>query len=280
MSEESSTQEANAGIQEPENAAKDGLLNEQPPNGVQTEWPPKGFEDNPNVNRYKNIDDAAKALDEKEKYIRNSFRIPGEDAGEEEWNKVFERFRPDKPEDYSVSLVAPGPDGKDVPFDLPEQQLNTYQNLAHKWGISQNQFSGFMQDLLNSELEMAESSKVEGKDELKKEWGPKYAQNAALVDKIYKGLDEETKQALNKMTVYEQSKFLLQIAKTGLEDEIPHDEGKGTSAESLNGIQNKIAEKNKQLATASPMEKIAIRKELNELYIQKQMVGQRKGQRK
>ncbi|NIR47105.1 hypothetical protein GWO43_01265 [candidate division KSB1 bacterium] len=272
MAEEQATQEqdVNAGLETP-------AQQEQP---ASPNWPPKGFENNPVATRYKTIDEAAKALEEKENFIQQSVRIPGQDAKPEDWEKFYSKLRPEKPEDYELSLKVPNEKGEEIDFQPNEQQqkvIEQYRKLAHKHGISKQQFNGFLQDQLNEEMQQAKEQEQFDKKLLEQNWGSDYHRNVALSNQAFKSMSEGAQQALSKLSLKDRYEILHSVGVMNLEDEAIHD---GKSSEQTKGnleaLEKQLEEKQREHLKAPTHQKKAVYSEILKI---KEQIFNLKGQK-
>jgi hypothetical protein len=149
----------------------------------------------------KAADDPEKALQEIQNaasYMGNALRIPGEDASEEDRVAFYEKLqekvpglmpkpsddnleelykflRPESPDQYSFDA----PEGREVPEDF-----EAFSKIAHKHGLSKDQFKGILNDLLGPQWEQQDQLSAEQTEAMKalgKEWGAAYEQNLTTV---------------------------------------------------------------------------------------------------
>lgn len=163
---------------------------------------PEPFREAPFIAKAENADAALAAIKNAAQYMGNSIRIPGPDAGKEDWekfnntlmakvpnlmrkpdredpdamNQVFQSLgRPDEANGYDLGL---GEDDE-IPADL-----EAIQAIAHKYGLTQSQFKGVFSEILgnareNNEIMNAEIQ--EQQDILMDKWGRAFDKNYAIV---------------------------------------------------------------------------------------------------
>ena len=160
---------------------------------------PEGLSDAPFFKKATSLDDAVSALGAAAAHMGNSIRIPGEDASDEArsefYSKILEKApdlmpkpsednmdafyraagRPNEASDYQYEA----PEGREVPSDFA-----AFSEVAHKYGLSQDQFSGILGEVLGAQWNdldsMQETHLTEMKD-LKSEWGMAYDDNMSAV---------------------------------------------------------------------------------------------------
>lgn len=149
----------------------------------------------------KAADDPDKALQEIQNaasYMGNALRIPGEDASEEDraafYSKLQEKvpglmpkptdeniqelydyLRPKSPDEYKFEA----PEGREIPSDF-----EAFSKVAHKHGLSKQQFEGLLKDILEPQWEQQDSlaaDQAQAMKELGKDWGAAYDQNMSMV---------------------------------------------------------------------------------------------------
>lgn len=175
-----------------------------------TDWRsslPEELRDAPFFKEAAGPNDALKQIQNAASYMGNSLRIPGENAGEDDWKafnqKLVEKVpglmpkpgqenmeevyaalgRPDKPEGY----VYEPPEDVDLPTDY-----EAFAKVAHKHGLSQAQFKGLLDDVVGQSREQVEIAQAEHNQEMKdlnNEWGMAYDKNVSAVKNFLKLTD-------------------------------------------------------------------------------------------
>lgn len=138
----------------------------------------------------------AKNYVETKAMVGGSFRVPGEDAGAEDWDKFHSRLmtsvpslmfkpladdaeglekvydqmgRPAKADEYKIPEV----DDKGLKLDM--SLATDFKGIAHKYGLNQKQFNGIVEDLTGASIVKAEEARSVVDADVKKlldEWGP------------------------------------------------------------------------------------------------------------
>lgn len=155
----------------------------------------------------KDVESLAKNWADQRSYIGNSIRVPSAEAGQEDWNKFYEKLqkqapnlipRPDKdkPETIAAVLAALGrpdqPDGYEPPqvpegVQFPEERAAAFKQIAHKHGLTKEQFQGVLGEVLGMDAaaHTEQSQKVEAdRAALKAEWGAAYDDRKNQVVKL------------------------------------------------------------------------------------------------
>lgn len=142
--------------------------------------------------------------------VGNSFRVPGEGAGKEDWDKftknlmdkvpnlmykpdasdkealetIYDQMgRPEKPEEYEV------PEIDDQGLTLNMDMADPFKQIAHKYGLNKQQYQGVIKDLtevsINAALESRSNVDADVKS-LVDEWGMAYERNKSAAIAIAK----------------------------------------------------------------------------------------------
>lgn len=142
----------------------------------------------------KDVNGLLKNWADQRSYIGNSIRVPSAEAGQEDWNKFYEKLqkqapdlipRPnkDKPETIQAVLAALGrPEdvsGYEIPpapedFPVDNDRLEALRKLAHENGLTKDQFKGVLSKVLEMDAAAYQQTKQAQQaelDSLKKEWG-------------------------------------------------------------------------------------------------------------
>lgn len=134
--------------------------------------------------------------------VGSSIRIPGKDAGEEDWTAFNTRLRERVPslinkpdlEDANARaefFQALGTPEKEDGYTLPEiegvknEGYKGFTSLAHKHNLTQEQFTGLVTDLFalqGTDTEQAKAEREADIASLQKEWGFAYDRNNKIVE--------------------------------------------------------------------------------------------------
>jgi len=160
---------------------------------------PEGFGEASFIKGADSAEAALTAINNAAAHMGNSIRIPGEDASDDARNefygKILEKapnLMPKPSEDsmdaFYASIGRPqdatgyayeAPEGRDVPTDF-----EAFSQVAHKHGLSQEQFKGVLGDLLEGQWSqmdgMTETHNGEMQD-LRGKWGMAYDDNMSAV---------------------------------------------------------------------------------------------------
>lgn len=170
----------------------------EPQGGAPADWReglPEELRGDPSLQDFKDVGGLAKSYLATKQQVGNSLRVPGEDATPEATQEFY-----DKVVRLSAGKVMPAPDltneeamgslytamgrpdeasGYEMPEvegapELAAERVGFLKGLAHKYGMSQRNFSGFMQEALQADadsLAAQATARQEGLAELKGEWG-------------------------------------------------------------------------------------------------------------
>jgi len=124
-------------------------------------------------NGVKSIADAITAAREAQSLIGKSVQLPGDDAKDEDWTKVFARLgRPETPDGYEI----PRPDA--LPEDAFQADAKALKEIAHKAGLTPRQVKavgefifGAAATNLQAQAEQTRAAAVAATTELEKEFG-------------------------------------------------------------------------------------------------------------
>lgn len=134
--------------------------------------------ENDTLKRFKSLNELAKSHNNLRRTVgADTIRVPGKNAGDEEWAEVYQALgRPDAPDQYHL----------DKPEDVPdeffdESRVEKAKEVYHKLGLSQKQAEALLAFDLEYEKEVdATMAKAEQQQHeeagqaLKKEWGAQY----------------------------------------------------------------------------------------------------------
>lgn len=169
--------------------------NQQPEQGQPSQdWRsqiPAELRDAPQLKDVKDLGSLAKQFVDQQRFLGNSIRIPGEDAGPEsrqEFIAKLQKHAPDlirRPDPSDEAAMAEFWEQAGVPRDanaydveegitLPEERLTNIKALARKYGLTKDKFRQFVKDTVAQEtaaMEQAQQSQQEDFKQLASEWG-------------------------------------------------------------------------------------------------------------
>jgi hypothetical protein len=134
----------------------------------------------------KDLGDILRRHVELDKYNAGAIKLPGEKETPEERSKKLGEIwgklgRPVEASGYKAEMQLP--EG----VQLSEQHLSSFQQVAHKAGMTQGQyeavmgfFAQYVSDGMSGAGRAAKESLAAGQEALRKEWGPNYDKNVAL----------------------------------------------------------------------------------------------------
>ena len=171
-------------------------------------WVPEDFREDfkndENLNKYTSQEDFIKAMLEDRRANGEAIKLPGAEATEEEWSKVYDKLgRPANPEGYELSKALP--EG----LELNEGMYNEFIQNSYSAGLSKKQatklydwYNAKCAELNKNVTAQIEASYKKSVDDavaaLKKEWGTDYQKNLdSAVAMANKFLSPATKQYLN-----------------------------------------------------------------------------------
>jgi hypothetical protein len=180
--------------------AEENLLGgEETQDTAETPWYeslPEELKNEPTVQKYKTVEEAAKGLVNAVKMIgRDKVVVPKQDADPSEWESFFDAVgRPKTPDEYKVEL-----ENADGDF------LKSFKDAAHRSGLNQQQVDGLLsfwnQATERAVEKMQTSRQVEveqGVEALKKDWGTAFDREVAVAKRAVRSLcDEEQRELLN-----------------------------------------------------------------------------------
>jgi hypothetical protein len=157
---------------------------------------PAEIKSHPVFEKYKEPNEAFKALVEAQKFLGvEKMPVPKDANDKETYDLIFNRLgRPKSAEDYVL------PTDLQIPKELPvdEAMLTDFKKVAHAHGILPQQFSGLYKWYMTSMAEQFNKynqRQIEGTKEaetnLRKKWGAAYPQNIALAKKVFQGFADE-----------------------------------------------------------------------------------------
>lgn len=131
--------------------------------------------------RYKEPQQFAKSVLELRKSHDSRIPVPGPNAKEDDWNKVYDRLgRPKEPAAYEFRHLQDAPELDDSEKEAREN----FRGVAHRLGLTQRQVDGLTQWNDSFRKTSIEAYSVQAKQtvqkattELKREWGPDFDKN-------------------------------------------------------------------------------------------------------
>lgn len=172
----------------------------------------------------KDINGLVKNWADQRSYIGNSIRVPSAEAGQEDWNKFYDKLqkhapnlipRPDKdkPETIQAVLAALGrpeePTGYEVPqapedFPIDNDRIEALRKLAHENGLTRDQFKGVLSQVLEMDAAAYRQQKQAQEadiNSLKQEWGSAF--------------DERNQRAAKMLELTQAPQGIIEMAKQG-----------------------------------------------------------------
>ena len=162
------------------------------------------FRNDTGLSKYTSQDAFIKAVIEDRKANGEAIKLPGEEASEEDWAKVYNKLgRPETPDGYELSKTLP--EG----LDFNEELYNGFLENIHTAGLSKKQahklYDWYNQECLKINKNISAQIEAQYKKSvddavavLKKEWGTDYQKNLdSAVAMANKFLSPATKQYLN-----------------------------------------------------------------------------------
>ena len=161
------------------------------------------------VKNAKTAEDFYTWVGEARSHIGQSIRIPGEDAGTEQWaafnDKLVKKVphlipKPDmeNAEAMTAHYRALGMPEKPEEYTMPEVEnadmasAEPFRGIAHKHGLTQAQFKGVVADFTNAQIASAQAAidaNQEGHKALQTEWGADYNRRMSLATAVAKLTD-------------------------------------------------------------------------------------------
>lgn len=144
-------------------------------------------------NGIKDVPGLVKKAVETEKLIGTSIRLPGEDAKQEDWDKVWSRLgKPDKADGYELAPPATMPEG--LPYN--QQFADWFKGAAHKASLPKAMAKSLHDDFVAMSVEATKAEVAARVDaantDLAKLWGPKDSEqhkaNAEYADRGIRAL--------------------------------------------------------------------------------------------
>lgn len=164
---------------------------------------PEDIRDDKALADYKDVAGMAKSLIESQRMIGRSVRVPGEDAGDEDWNKFYKGLeekapglmrKPDLTDDAAVgqilSSIGKPENAKDYElttdldgFEVGIERIDALKTMALEANLTKAQFNKMAGSILLGDKQQFEQSTTNVNDSrtaLMKEWGQAFDDRNAL----------------------------------------------------------------------------------------------------
>lgn len=236
---------------------------------------PDDLKNEPALQNFEDVGALAKSFVEAKRYQGQSIKIPGEDAGDEDWtafnSKIIEKvpgvmlkpnfddsassdafFRsigmPEKIDGYTIPEIKGLPEG----YTVNQTVIDAIRAMSHEAKLTNKQFSTMVTKIVaNDAKKFTQDNEGVQKNntDLRAKWGAAYDQNIKAVKSVLVQLDAPAnviENVKNGKTSVEDMEWMLSIYKSiGKEDPGPNDEGQGfTGVMSPNEAKDAIAEIN------------------------------------
>ena len=205
------------------------------------------FRNDPNINKFTEIDALAKSYINATKMIgQDKVAVPNKNSTEDQWNEFYDKTgRPESADKYSLDVKS-----DIVPLD--NGAVKQFAENAHKLGLSNKQAQGVLEFYKNSMEGTAQQSKVDtetaqvqAEQELRQEWGREFENNVKKAGALAKAninsdiLDLELKSGIRVGDHPELIKGFAKIASMMSEDKIVSPES--DSASKITDIESEIS---------------------------------------
>lgn len=148
-----------------------------------------------------------KQMGDMRSHLGNSIRIPSKEAGEEDWKtfnaKLVERVptlipkpNPEDKEGMAALLRAMGHPEEASKYELPEapegtnmSEAESFRAIAHKYGLTNEQFKGIVSEVMQGNLARAEEDgkqHAQAMQTLRTDWGLKFDANMSKIKNLIK----------------------------------------------------------------------------------------------
>lgn len=182
----------------------------EPP--ASTDWRsslPDDLKASESLKSVKDIASLAKQFVDQQSYLGNAIRVPSEHASEADKKAFYDKLvkhapdlipRPnrDDPESMNAIFAALGrPDDKtlyeapEVAAELkefvPDERIDAFRDIAHKYGLTKDQFKGVMADVLSADAQIIQNQQEAlnaSRAALHKEWGAVFDERSAQALKL------------------------------------------------------------------------------------------------
>lgn len=170
---------------------------------------PDDIRNSDSLKSVKDVPSLAKQFMDLQSHLGNSIRIPSEHASEQDRKAFYEKLtkhvpnlipRPDpndaegmnalyaalgRPDDKANYEVPEVPD--QINGALPEERINFLRDVAHKYGLTRDQFKGVVTEVMAADAKVYEqsaSSLAESRNALQREWGAAFEERSAAATKM------------------------------------------------------------------------------------------------
>ena len=163
---------------------------------------PDDLKSNETLTRFKDPASLASSyLEARSKIGADMIARPGQDAGPEQWDSVFEKLgKPESPDDYQLTPVEG--------VEIQQEMAKSFKEQAHKAGLLPSQvdslfgwYSQTTADMLNAENDRINQLAAESTEKLKEEFGSEFDSRiqavSQMIDYIADG-DEELIEHISK----------------------------------------------------------------------------------
>lgn len=180
------------------------------------------------VEKYKTVDDLAKAAMEAVKLASSGPRVPSGDAPAEDWAAFYRKLgAPESPDGYQISADAPG-----------AELLSPLREPAAQMGVTENQWSA-LSKALTEQLQAQGQAAQEAASERNQEWrkevaqklGPDFEDKLTLAQKAFGDLldgDDELRQVFDETGLGNHPKMIdlmLKVNDAMSDGALPSDQG-------------------------------------------------------
>jgi len=180
---------------------------------------PEEIQKSPFIQRQPDLPTALKSLDHQGRTLSNKLTAkPTDESSPEERGKFYnEMGRPEKMEDYKVSIMVKGEDDKPVAIEFDETQqkvVDRLKKLAHNSGLSNKMFNTVLEEIIEEEQESytQRNSPESATATLKEMWGKDYAKNSANAVQGWKSIPEPIQKSLMMLPLADRHQISAHIA--------------------------------------------------------------------
>jgi hypothetical protein len=132
------------------------------------------------LSTFKDVGSLAKSYLEMTKLQGNSIRLPGPDAKEDDWNRIFTKLgRPEAPDKYEVAW----PENVPGVFEWSDETKSEFLAEAHKAGLNNRQVQNLLDWNARSATTIRRNVEALGEQtvsELREKWGGNYERNISV----------------------------------------------------------------------------------------------------
>lgn len=158
---------------------------------------PEEMRSSPTLKDVKDVGSLAKQFIDAQSYMGRSIRIPGEDAGDDQWSEFNDKLiakvpgliqKPNYGDEATLesTLRAMGKPEKSDEYSSPDfdtdmpgvnERLEGFKEVAYKHGLTKKQFKGIIGDVVGQDIQSYSESvnkSIQDQESLKREWGEAY----------------------------------------------------------------------------------------------------------